>query len=108
MKRILPLGLITMWAAFGAWETVGSQVPERTPAQKRILMERGEKVKGQRLRLVQQVIESYQGCQVIAEGNELTGLIINGKEYREFTLIIREPKKTIIVVTADGVVSFDY
>jgi hypothetical protein len=78
------------------------------PAQKRILMERGEKVRGQRLKLVKRVIASYQGCQVLSEGNELTGLVINGQTYRDFTLIIRDAKKIIIVVTPDGVVSFDY
>jgi hypothetical protein len=81
---------------------------EQTPAQKRILIERGEKVTGQRLKLVKRVIESYRGCQVLAEGNELKGLIINGKEYNDFTIVVRDKKKTIIVVTADGVVSFDY
>jgi hypothetical protein len=81
---------------------------EQGPAQKRILMERGDKVTGQRLKLVKKVIESYRGCQVLSEGNELKGLIINGKEYTDFTLVIRDKKKTIIVVTADGVVSFDY
>jgi len=48
------------------------------PAQKRILMERGEKVRGQRL------------------------------AHQDFTLVIRDAKKMIIVVTADGIVSFDY
>ncbi|MCX5909731.1 MAG: hypothetical protein NTY64_21790 [Deltaproteobacteria bacterium] len=81
---------------------------EQGNAQKRILMERGEKVTGQRLKLVKKVIESYRGCQVLAEGNELKGLIIDGKEYQDFTLVIRDKKKTIIVVTADGVVTFDY
>jgi hypothetical protein len=38
----------------------------------------------------------------------LTVLIINDKTYADFTLIIRDAKKTIIVVTPDGVVSFDY
>ena len=77
-------------------------------AQKRIMMERGEKVTGRRLALVKKVVESYQGCRVLAEGNELKGLVINGKTYADFTLIIRDAKKTIIVVTSDGVVSFDY
>ena len=81
---------------------------EQGRAQKRILMERGEKVTGQRLKLVKKVIESYRGCQVLAEGNELKGLIIDGKEYQDFTLVIRDKKKTIIVVTADGVVTFDF
>ena len=77
-------------------------------AQKRIMMERGEKVTGQRLALVKKVVESYQGCQVLSKDNELTGLVINGKTYGDFTLIIRDAKKTIIVATQDGVVSFDY
>jgi hypothetical protein len=81
---------------------------EQGRAQKRILMERGEKVTGERLKLVKKVIESYRGCQVLAEGNELKGLIIDGKEYQDFTLVIRDKKKTIIVVTADGVVTFDF
>lgn len=41
-------------------------------------MERGEKVKGKRL------------------------------AYQDFTLVIRDAKRMIIVVTADGIVSFDY
>jgi len=81
---------------------------ERGPAQKRIMVQRGEKVTGQRLGLVKKVVESYQGCQVLSDGKELTGLIINGKTYADFTLVIRDAKKMIIVVTADGVVSFDY
>src|SRR3989304_8536704 len=76
------------------------------PAQKRIMVERGEKVTGQRLALVKKVVESYQGCRVLSDGKELTGLVINGKTYADFTLIVRDAKKTIIVVTADGVVSF--
>jgi len=81
---------------------------ESTPAQKRILMERGEKVTGKRLELVKKVIESYKDCEVLATGNELTGLRINGKIYSDFTLVVRDAKKTIIVVTPDGVVTFDY
>lgn len=81
---------------------------EQGRAQKRILMERGEKVTGERLKLVKKVIENYRGCQVLAEGNELKGLIIDGKEYQDFTLVIRDKKKTIIVVTTDGVVTFDF
>jgi len=77
-------------------------------AQKRIMMERGEKVTGQRLALVKKAVESYQGCQVLSNNNELTGLVINGKTYGDFTLVIRDAKKTIIVATPDGVVSFDY
>lgn len=77
-------------------------------AQWRIIFERGEKVRGQRLELVKRVIESYAGCQVISPGNELTGLVINRRTYHDFTIIIREAKKTILVITADGVVNFDY
>lgn len=104
-RKILLALLLLSWGALGGWD---SQAEEKTPAQKRILIERGEKVTGQRLKLVKKVIESYQGCKVLAEGNELKGLIINGKEYQDFTLIVRDKKKTIIVATADGVVSFDY
>ena len=85
---------------------VYAQEPGAT--QKRILMERGEKIQGKRLKLVKKVIERYQGCQVLSDGQALTGLIINGKTYQDFTLLIRDAKKIIIVVTADGVVSFDY
>lgn len=81
---------------------------EKSAAQKRILFERGEKVRGQRLELVRRVLESYAGCQVIAQENELTGLIINGRTYHDFTIIIRDEKKTILVITQDGVVNFDY
>ena len=84
------------------------QAQESTPAQKRILMERGEKVTGKRLELVKKVIESYKDCEVLSTGNELTGLRINGKLYSDFTLVVRDAKKTIIVVTPDGVVTFDY
>ncbi len=87
----------------------GSALPEEEgSAQKRILMERGEKVSGARLDLVRRVIESYKDCGVIAAGNVLTGVRINGKVYGDFTLVVREAKRTIIVVTPDGVVSFDY
>jgi hypothetical protein len=85
-----------------------AQVQESTPAQKRILIERGEKVSGKRLELVKKVIESYKDCEVLAKGNELTGLRINGKLYSDFTLVVRDAKRTIIVATPDGVVSFDY
>ncbi len=81
---------------------------DQTPAQRRILIERGEKVRGHRLQLLKKVVESYNGCKVLAEGNELTGLIINGKTYSDFTVVIRDAKRTIVVVTADGVISFDY
>jgi len=84
------------------------QAQESTPAQKRILMERGEKVTGKRLELVKKVIESYKDCEVLATGNEMTGLRINGKLYSDFTLVVRDAKRTIIVVTPDGVVTFDY
>ena len=77
-------------------------------AQKRILVERGEKVRGNRLELVKTVVESYRDCHIISKGNELVGLVINGKTYQDFTLVIREAKRTIIVVTVDGIISFDY
>jgi hypothetical protein len=85
-----------------------AQVKDSTPAQKRIMIERGEKITGKRLALVKKVIESYKDCEVLSEGNELTGLRINGKFYSDFTLVVRDAKKTIIVVTPDGVTSFDY
>jgi hypothetical protein len=85
-----------------------AQVQESTPAQKRILIERGEKVAGKRLELVKKVIESYKDCEVLVQGKELTGLRINGKVYSDFTLVVRDAKRTIIVVTPDGVVTFDY
>ena len=87
-----------------------AQVPaqESTPAQKRIMIERGEKITGKRLELVKKVIESYKDCEVLSQGNELTGLRINGKLYSDFTLVVRDVKRTIIVATPDGVVSFDY
>ena len=85
-----------------------AQAQDPSPAQKRILMERGEKVSGKRLALVKKVIESYKDCEVLSEGNQLTGLRIDGKLYSDFTIVVRDKKKTIIVVTADGVVSFDY
>ena len=86
----------------------GGLAQEKSKAQKRILMERGEKVTGARLALVRKAIESYKDCEVLTSGNEIQELRINGKLYRDFTLIIRDAKRTIIVVTADGVVSFDY
>ena len=85
-----------------------AQTQETTPAQKRILIERGEKVSGQRLELVKKVIESYKDCEVLSQGDELVGLRINGKLYSDFTLVVRDAKRTIIVATPDGVVSFDY
>jgi hypothetical protein len=85
-----------------------AQVQESSPAQKRIMIERGEKITGKRLELVKKVIESYKDCEVLTQGNELTGLRINGKLYSDFTLVVREKKKTIIVATPDGVISFDY
>jgi 2-dehydro-3-deoxygluconokinase len=33
---------------------------------------------------------------------------INGKTYSDFTVVIRDAKRTIVVVTGDGVISFDY
>jgi hypothetical protein len=86
----------------------GVLAQEKSELQKQILMERGEKIMGARLELVREVIESYKDCQVLTSGNELKGLRINGKLYQDFTLVIRDAKRTIIVVTADGVLSFDY
>jgi len=106
MKKAL---LILTGFGFLVWTANGVLAQEpKPPAQKRILMERGEKVTGERLKLVRRVIESYQGCRVLSQGNELTGLVINGKTYEDFTLIVRDAKKMVIVVTADGVVSFDF
>lgn len=96
------LGLFILGAAID----LGAE--EKSAAQKRILFERGEKVRGQRLELVRRVLESYGGCQVIAQDNELIGLTINGRTYHDFTIIIRDEKKTILVITPDGVVNFDY
>lgn len=102
--------IVTILVALGAMIVGIDGIPaqDQGPAQKRIMIERGEKVKGQRLKLLKKVVESYNGCQVLANENELTGLIINGKTYRDFTIVIRDAKRTIVVVTADGVVSFDY
>lgn len=106
MKKWIP---VTTLALFLTGPGVsGTWAQDQGSAQKRIMVERGEKVTGQRLSLVKKVVESYQGCQVLSEGNALTGLIINGKTYADFTLVIRDAKRMIIVVTADGVVSFDY
>ena len=106
MKRAALLILAFLFA-LSLWPfEAGAQAPGG--AQKRILMERGEKVMGARLELVRKVIESYQDCEVLTSGNELKGLRINGKLYQDFTVIVRDSKKTIIVVTPDGVVSFDY
>ncbi len=58
--------------------------------------------------MVRKVIESYKDCEVLASRNELRGLHIERKLYGDSTLIIQDVKRTIIVVTADGVVSFDY
>ena len=85
-----------------------AQGKESPPAQKRILIERGAKVTGARLALVKKVIESYKDCEVLSQGNELTGLRIDGKLYSDFTLVVRDAKKTIIVATPDGVITFDY
>jgi hypothetical protein len=106
MKKWIPVAaLVLFWAVPGGAE-IWAQGPGS--AQKRIMVERGEKVTGRRLALVKKVVESYQGCRILSDGKELTGLVINGKTYGDFTLIVRDAKKTIIVVTADGVVSFDY
>jgi hypothetical protein len=106
MKKWIPVTTLALFLTSLGVAEIWAQT--QGPAQKRIMMERGEKVKGQRLRLVKKVVESYKGCKVLSDGNELTGLIINGKTYQDFTLIIRDAKRMIIVVTADGVVSFDY
>ncbi len=103
-----------IWVALGIlWlfslnQIIDLRGEEKSAAQKRILFERGEKVRGQRLELLRRVLESYAGCQVIAQDNELTGLIINGRTYHDFTVIIRDEKKNILVITPDGVVNFDY
>ena len=102
------IGVVLAMAFFFCPWAVQAQTQERTPAQKRILIERGEKVTGKRLELVKKVIERYKDCEVLARGNELTGLRINGKLYSDFTLLIRDAKRTIIVVTPDGIVTFDY
>jgi prevent-host-death family protein len=103
MRVIILLGLFSL--GMGGLE-VWAQ--EYGPAQKRIMIERAEKVTGKKLDLLKRVVEKYQNCRVLFEGNELTGFVINGKTYRDFTVVIRDTKKIIIVVTADGVVSFDY
>lgn len=95
-------------ALFFLGQTTDLGGEEKSAAQKRILFERGEKVRGQRLELLRRVLENYAGCQVIAQDNELTGIIINGRTYHDFTIIIRDEKKTIMVITPDGVVNFDY
>lgn len=102
------IGVVLIFAFFFCPWMTQAQTQESTPAQKRIMMERGERVTGKRLELVKKVIESYRDCEVFAEGNELTGLRINGKLYSDFTLVVRDAKRTIIVATPDGVVSFDY
>ncbi len=99
---VIALGMLLGGFALG--ESGGQE--KGTP--KRILVERGEKVQGQRLKLVKKVIESYNGCRVISDGKQLTALVINEKTYQDFTIVIRDAKKTIIVVTADGVVTFDF
>ncbi len=105
-KRILYILAIGGMITCGQIINLGAD--EQSAAQKRILFQRGEKVRGQRLELVRRVVEGYAGCQVIARDHELTGLIINGRTYHDFTIIIRDEKKTILVITPDGVVSFDY
>ena len=102
------IGVVLIFAFFFCPWMTQAQTQESTPAQKRIMMERGERVTGKRLELVKKVIESYRDCEVLAKGNELTGLRINGKLYSDFTLVVRDAKRTIIVATPDGVVSFDY
>jgi hypothetical protein len=104
-KWLIGMAGVLLSLSIGGSETLGQ---EQGPAQRRIMMERGEKVKGQRLRLVKRVVEKYKGCQVLSDGNELTGLVIDGKTYQDFTIVIRDAKRMIIVATADGVVSFDY
>jgi hypothetical protein len=110
-------GVKTMRKGIGVWLAIvfflcpwmaQAQVQPSTPAQKRILIERGEKVTGKRLELVKKVIESYKDCEVQVQGRELTGLRINGRLYSDFILVVRDAKKTIIVVTPDGVFSFDF
>jgi len=103
MKVMIPATLFLL--AMGGEEIWAE---EKGAAQQRILIERGEKVMGTRLKLVRKVIERYKDCRVLSEGNELKSLVINGKTYNDFTIVIRDAKKTIIVVTADGVISFDY
>jgi hypothetical protein len=106
MKSWIAVTTLVLFLAVPGAADIWAQGPGS--AQKRIMMERGEKVTGQRLALVKKVVESYQGCQVLSSNHELTGLVINGKTYADFTLVIRDAKKTIIVATPDGVVSFDY
>ncbi len=106
MRSCLGIVLALGFYLFSGMTPVPAQ--ESTPAQKRILMQRGEKVTGKRLELVKKVIEGYKNCEVLAKGNELTGLRINGKLYSDFTLVVRDAKRTIIVVTPDGVFTFDY
>ena len=103
------LGVIILLGLFSlGLEALGVWAQEYGPPQKRIMIERAEKVTGKKLELLKRVVENYQNCQVLFDGNELTGLVINGKTYHDFTIVIRDIKKTILVVTADGVVSFDY
>ncbi|MEW6614297.1 MAG: hypothetical protein AB1401_02340 [Thermodesulfobacteriota bacterium] len=103
------LGVIILLGLFSlCLEGSGVWGQEYGQAQKRIMIERAEKVTGKKLELVKRVVEKYKDCRVLFEGNKLTGLVINGKIYRDFTMVIRDAKKTIIVVTADGVASFDY
>ncbi len=86
----------------------GTWAQDSGNAQKRILLERVEKVTGARLDLVRRVLAGYKDCEVLTSGGELSGLRINGKLYQDFTLVIREEKRTMILVTADGVFHFDY
>ncbi len=102
IKRCIVIAFALFFGAPGTW------AQDSGNAQKRILMERAEKVSGARLDLVRRVIAAYKDCDVLTSGSELTGLRINGKLYQDFTLVIREAKRTIILITADGVVHFDY
>lgn len=102
---------LIFWGALGLIiisPEIDLQANEQNAAQKRILFERGEKVRGQRLELLRRVLEKYAGCRVIAKDNELIGLIIDGRTYHDFSVIIRDEKKSILVITPDGVVNFDY
>ena len=99
---------IVAFLVLGSLCWAGGWAQENSKAQKRILMERGENVTGARLELVRKVIQSYKDCEVLTSGNEIKALRLNGKLYQDFTLVIRDAKRTIIVVTADGVVTFDY
>ncbi len=102
------IGIVLAIAFFFCSWIAQAQTQDSTPAQKRIMIDRGEKVTGKRLEMVRKVIESYKDCEVLAKGNELTGLRINGILYSDFTVVVRDAKRTIIVATPDGVIAFDY